>query len=135
LSEGVAIVIIDRVPQASARQLTQSAIPPDAARSERALVARAEWVWKSGQVAQVVERSPEKAGVGGSTPSLATMFSITCKQPKTYSFSRANYARTSVWTFAVSQGRGNISLGCSISFQISRAVEPVRAMCLRASFA
>jgi hypothetical protein len=24
----------------------------------------------------VVERSPEKAGVGGSTPSLATMFSI-----------------------------------------------------------
>ena len=30
-----------------------------------------------GQVAQVVERSPEKAGVGGSTPSLATMFSIT----------------------------------------------------------
>ncbi len=31
-----------------------------------------------GQVAQVVERSPEKAGVGGSTPSLATIFSITC---------------------------------------------------------
>jgi hypothetical protein len=30
-------------------------------------------VWKSGQVAQVVERSPEKAGVGGSTPSLATI--------------------------------------------------------------
>ena len=30
---------------------------------------------KRGQVAQVVERSPEKAGVGGSTPSLATMFS------------------------------------------------------------
>jgi hypothetical protein len=25
----------------------------------------------------VVERSPEKAGVGGSTPSLATTFSIT----------------------------------------------------------
>ena len=34
---------------------------------------------KSGQVAQVVERSPEKAGVGGSTPSLATIISITCK--------------------------------------------------------
>ena len=31
---------------------------------------------ENGQVAQVVERSPEKAGVGGSTPSLATMFSI-----------------------------------------------------------
>jgi hypothetical protein len=28
---------------------------------------------KNGQVAQVVERSPEKAGVGGSTPSLATI--------------------------------------------------------------
>ena len=26
----------------------------------------------SGQVAQLVERSPEKAGVGGSIPSLAT---------------------------------------------------------------
>jgi hypothetical protein len=35
---------------------------------------------RSGQVAQVVERSPEKAGVGGSTPSLATMISITYKQ-------------------------------------------------------
>ena len=32
---------------------------------------------QDGQVAQVVERSPEKAGVGGSTPSLATMFSTT----------------------------------------------------------
>src|SRR5437879_11814963 len=30
-------------------------------------------VQKRGQVAQVVERSPEKAGVGGSTPSLATI--------------------------------------------------------------
>jgi hypothetical protein len=29
---------------------------------------------ENGQVAQVVERSPEKAGVGGSTPSLATIF-------------------------------------------------------------
>ena len=28
----------------------------------------------SGQVAQLVERSPEKAGVGGSIPSLATTF-------------------------------------------------------------
>src|SRR5205807_7802534 len=31
----------------------------------------------SGQVAQVVERSPEKAGVGGSTPALATTFQST----------------------------------------------------------
>jgi hypothetical protein len=29
--------------------------------------------FQSGQVAQLVERSPEKAGVGGSTPSLATI--------------------------------------------------------------
>jgi hypothetical protein len=28
----------------------------------------------NGQVAQLVERSPEKAGVGGSIPSLATTF-------------------------------------------------------------
>jgi hypothetical protein len=34
-----------------------------------------------GQVAQLVERSPEKAGVGGSIPSLATMFSGTYRQP------------------------------------------------------
>src|SRR5271154_7090728 len=34
---------------------------------------RVERVSKRGQVAQVVERSPEKAGVGGSTPSLATI--------------------------------------------------------------
>ena len=32
-----------------------------------------------GQVAQSVERSPEKAGVGGSIPSLATMFSAACR--------------------------------------------------------
>ena len=34
-----------------------------------------------GQVAQVVERSPEKAGVGGSTPSLATIFFKTLTIP------------------------------------------------------
>src|ERR1700686_3734769 len=38
---------------------------------------RTEWHEGSGQVAQVVERSPEKAGVGGSTPSLATTFQRT----------------------------------------------------------
>ncbi len=32
-----------------------------------------------GQVAQLVERSPEKAGVGGSIPSLATTFQSTYK--------------------------------------------------------
>ncbi len=30
----------------------------------------------SGQVAQLVERSPEKAGVGGSIPSLATILNV-----------------------------------------------------------
>ncbi len=29
-----------------------------------------------GQIAQLVERSPEKAGVGGSSPSLATTFPL-----------------------------------------------------------
>jgi hypothetical protein len=37
------------------------------------LAARGQRVSERGQVAQVVERSPEKAGVGGSTPSLATI--------------------------------------------------------------
>src|ERR1700723_3143821 len=36
----------------------------------------------NGQVAQLVERSPEKAGVGGSIPSLATFFSKTYRHPK-----------------------------------------------------
>ena len=40
-----------------------------------------------GQVAQSVERSPEKAGVGGSIPSLATTFSITYKHPQTQFYS------------------------------------------------
>ena len=36
-----------------------------------------------GQVAQLVERSPEKAGVGGATPSLATIsFSNLATQPE-----------------------------------------------------
>ncbi len=39
----------------------------------------------SGQVAQLVERSPEKAGVGGSIPSLATTFS------KTYRYSTPGF--------------------------------------------
>jgi hypothetical protein len=33
-------------------------------------------------VAQVVERSPEKAGVGGSTPSRGTIFSISSQTPE-----------------------------------------------------
>jgi hypothetical protein len=42
--------------------------------NETNLATAADAVSTSGQVAQVVERSPEKAGVGGSTPSLATTF-------------------------------------------------------------
>ena len=45
---------------------------------------------KRGQVAQVVERSPEKAGVGGSTPSLATIFSTTA----TYTYDAENHLLT-----------------------------------------
>ena len=40
---------------------------------KRTVRAQIERGLKRGQVAQVVERSPEKAGVGGSTPSLATI--------------------------------------------------------------
>jgi hypothetical protein len=38
--------------------------------------------WGRGQVAQMVERSPEKAGVGGSIPSLATIYSTSCARAK-----------------------------------------------------
>src|SRR5262249_51230036 len=48
-----------------------------ASRAERLLWShrspRARAISQSGQVAQLVERSPEKAGVGGSVPSLATI--------------------------------------------------------------
>ncbi len=38
----------------------------------------------TGQVAQLVERGPEKAGVGGSIPSLATTKSTTYKSSQGY---------------------------------------------------
>ena len=41
-------------------------------------------IFVSGQVAQLVERSPEKAGVGGSIPSLATTFSNTYNHFRLY---------------------------------------------------
>ncbi len=48
-----------------------------------------------GQVAQLVERGPEKAGVGGSIPSLATINSITYRsQEKRVRIFRANNTRT-----------------------------------------
>jgi hypothetical protein len=50
----------------------------------------------SGQVAQLVERGPEKAGVGGSIPSLATnSFQQLSDSKKRVRISRANNTRTS----------------------------------------
>jgi hypothetical protein len=84
LSEGRGVVIIREfrtVPSASA-VLLRGILPSDSAsttsKSGSAIVGASRFVDKavrrgSGQVAQVVERSPEKAGVGGSTPSLATI--------------------------------------------------------------
>jgi hypothetical protein len=57
----------------------QSFLPPDGP-TERP-TGRTQGLWKRGQVAQVVERSPEKAGVGGSTPSLATILFKTLAIP------------------------------------------------------
>ena len=57
------------------------------------VVPRGSLFHQDGQIAQLVERSPEKAGVGGSIPSLATIFSIAYRHPKTqfHSVSFQNY--------------------------------------------
>ena len=57
------------------KQFRSVAIPATISVKRTVLAARGQRVSKRGQVAQVVERSPEKAGVGGSTPSLATIIS------------------------------------------------------------
>lgn len=50
----------------------------------------------SGQVAQLVERGPEKAGVGGSIPSLATInFNNLATSETRVKIFRANNTRTS----------------------------------------
>ena len=72
-----AVVIIETVPHASVTEkvsLEWYSLTNGVKRIF--LAARRERGFERGQVAQVVERSPEKAGVGGSTPSLATMFSV-----------------------------------------------------------
>ena len=50
-----------------------------------------------GQVAQLVERGPEKAGVGGSIPSLATIFSSTyalvITRTRSNAFQKPNWRR------------------------------------------
>jgi hypothetical protein len=74
LREISAVVIIEFVSHASGtRQFRSVAIPATISVKRTVLAARGQRVSKRGQVAQVVERSPEKAGVGGSTPSLATI--------------------------------------------------------------
>ena len=62
-----------------------------------------------GQVAQLVERGPEKAGVGGSIPSLATnIFNNLAIAKKRVRISRAYNTRTSVWlTFTFGVARSN----------------------------
>jgi hypothetical protein len=69
------VVIIEFVPHASGvcSSFVRSRIPATISVKRTVLAARGQRVSKRGQVAQVVERSPEKAGVGGSTPSLATI--------------------------------------------------------------
>ncbi len=62
-----------------------------------------------GQVAQLVERGPEKAGVGGSIPSLATiLFNNLAIAKKRVKISRAHNTRTSVCLiFAFGVARSN----------------------------
>jgi hypothetical protein len=83
-----------------------------------------------GQVAQLVERGPEKAGVGGSIPSLATIpFNHLASLTNRVKIPRAHNTRTSV--------ASNFTFGAARSdtFHISLAVLLVLAMCCRASFA
>jgi hypothetical protein len=76
LSECSAIVIIKHVPRAFIGAASFQVAIRNNQREANDLVARGGFALsKRGQVAQVVERSPEKAGVGGSTPSLATIIS------------------------------------------------------------
>src|ERR1700722_14901522 len=65
-----------------------------------------------GQVAQLVERSPEKAGVGGSIPSLATTKSITY-QPARRRFHSISFQNNGARRFASSENCRCASVGCS----------------------
>jgi hypothetical protein len=74
LSESDAIVIINSVPHASGVGAVSCGWQSRHNQREVNSPRSPQFVgFGSGQVAQVVERSPEKAGVGGSTPSLATI--------------------------------------------------------------
>src|SRR5215831_10150043 len=72
LSDSFVVAIINRVRKFRA-SISLSANPANRSAKQLPLSLRGERASKRGQVAQVVERSPEKAGVGGSTPSLATI--------------------------------------------------------------
>jgi hypothetical protein len=62
---------------------------------------------RRGQVAQVVERSPEKAGVGGSTPSLATIFSIACRHFINFHINQLTAFLVVRWARSVQNSSGN----------------------------
>jgi hypothetical protein len=79
LRETEPIAIINNVPHTF--RDSSVAGPRQERPKRRVLAGRQQRFWERGQVAQVVERSPEKAGVGGSTPSLATIILRTCKNP------------------------------------------------------
>ncbi len=72
---------------------------------------------------RMADVSPEKAGVGGSSPSLATTFSIAYKWPGTWVNIRRNNKGT------LKRFPGLVSaLVLASSFHISRAVLPVFAI-------
>ena len=83
----------------------------------------------TGQVAQLVERGPEKAGVGGSIPSLATiLFNNLQIAIKTEN-------QPDVHITYISQPALAVLHAGSSRFHITRAVLLVLARCCRASFA
>jgi hypothetical protein len=84
LSELTDVAIINNVPRTLNEQFRSVGTPATISVKRTMLGARARLAgFECGQVAQVVERSPEKAGVGGSTPSLATIsFNGLANQPK-----------------------------------------------------
>jgi hypothetical protein len=61
------------------------------AAEKRSVIKYEGFIVPPGQVAQLVERSPEKAGVGGSIPSLATTFSSTYRLFQFHSDSFQNF--------------------------------------------
>ena len=76
----------------------------------------------------MVERGPEKAGVGGSIPSLATIsFNNLASVKTSVRISRAYNTRTSTSLFST------LGVARSIDFQVSQPVLLALAMCCRTS--